>query len=155
MSGKGNERRLRWFTWGVTTVLILVCNALLFVGLWISGVNLEVVLSNPQFYDPANGHCIRVGWADVKGMDQPVRLCTEWLEMSDPTGTVHTLREGKSIAYGNDGKLYYEDEVGGNYRFLGLVLFIVLVLFSGMWVKQSLISWYRFRWCDTALTRGE
>jgi hypothetical protein len=147
--GTRKDRHLQWFTWGVSIVLIIVCNGLLFVGLWASGINLDVALSNSNFYDPQEGYCVRVTWAEVIGFDKPIRVCSEWLDFSDPTGSVHSIRDGEPISYGDDGKLHYQGEDGNRYRLLGLVGFIVLVLFSGLWAKRFLISWYRGRVYET------
>ena len=149
------DRHLQWFTRGVSIVLIIVCNGLFFVGLWASGVNLEITLSDSNFYDPKQAYCVRVTIEEVIGVDEPVPVCSEWLEISDPTGSVHTLREGMLISYGDDGKLHYPGENGRRYRLLGLVGFIILVLCMGLWAKHLLLSWYRERFYEPNHTNVE
>lgn len=145
MLGIRQEQRIRWFSFGVTLGLILVCNAMLLLGLWASGLNLDWVFSESEFYEPTKGYCVKVTMAQVIDSHERVRLCSEWLEMSDPTGQVHTLREGEPIAYGEDGKFHYESEPRSNAKLLALLVFVVLVIGSGMWLKRYLIAWYRLR----------
>jgi len=76
------SRRLQRFTHIVTIGLIIGCNALLFLGLWVSGVDLEAALAKPELYDPANGHCVGVQWEKVAGAEGLVKVCTEWLAPS-------------------------------------------------------------------------
>ncbi len=139
------EKRIRWLSLGVTIVLIVVCNALLLGGLWASGLNLDVVFSDSELYDPSSGHCVRSVWAKVIGVEGPVRVCSEWLDMSDPTGQVHAIRQGESLAMGDDGNLYYENDRKGDFRLLALVVFVGVVIFSGVRVKPFLIARYRRR----------
>ncbi|MFB3109403.1 MAG: hypothetical protein ACE1ZE_08585 [Candidatus Binatia bacterium] len=139
------EKRIRWFSLGVTIVLIVVCNALLLGGLWASGLNLDVVFSDSELYDPSSGHCVKLAWAKVIGVEGPVRVCSEWLDMSDPTGQVHAIRQGESLAMGGDGNLYYENDRKGDFRLLALLVFVGVVIFSGVRVKPFLIARYRRR----------
>ena len=138
-----NQTRVKRFTLVVTILLIIVCNALLLMGLWVSGVNLDEALSKPELYDQTNGYCVRVGWTDVVGVDRPMRLCVEWLDFSDPSGNTHTIRQDESLAIGTNGQLYYQDTRGTDYRLLGLVLFVFIVIGSGMWLKRYLIGRYQ------------
>ena len=128
---------------GITILLIIVCNAILLVGLWVSGINLDVAFSKPELYDPTNGYCIRVGWTKVIGVDRPMRLCIEWLDFSDPSGNTHTIRQGESLAIGANGQLYYEGRRESDYRLTALVVFVIVVIGSGMWLKHYLIARYR------------
>ncbi|MEC4673089.1 MAG: hypothetical protein VST68_02755 [Nitrospirota bacterium] len=139
------ETRLRCFTFGVTAFLIIACNALLLGGLWASGLDLDFVLSKSDLYNPSQGHCVRVAWADVTGVDGPIQVCSEWLDTTDPTGQVHTLRTEEPLAMGKDGNLYYERRRQTDYRLLGLVVFSILVIVSGARMKQCFIGWYRDR----------
>lgn len=143
MTAESQRTRLRWFARGVTVLLIIVCNALLLGGLWMSGVDLDIALSKPELYDPQNGHCVRVGFAKVEGANGPIQLCTEWLELSDPSGNTHHIREGIGLAIGADGQLYYQAHQEENIRLLALLMFVILVIGSGMWAKRFLILWYQ------------
>jgi hypothetical protein len=129
----------------VTILLIVVCNALLLGGLWMSGVDLDIALSKPELYDPKNGYCVRVGFANVVGVDRPIQICTEWLNLSDPSGNTHQIREGIGLAMGADGQLYYQARQGENFRLIALVMFVILVIGSGMWAKRYLISRYQLQ----------
>ncbi|UCE63407.1 MAG: hypothetical protein JSU59_11180 [Nitrospirota bacterium] len=129
----------------MTILLIIVCNALLLGGLWMSGVDLDIALSKPELYDPENGHCLRVGFAKVEGAQRPIQLCTEWLELSDPSGNTHHIREGIGLVMGADGQLYYQARQGENFRLIALLMFVIVVIGSGMWAKRFLISWYQLQ----------
>lgn len=145
MNSVSQSTRLRWFARGVTILLIIICNALLLGGLWMSGVDLDIALSKPELYDPKKGYCVRVGFANVVGVDGPIQLCTEWLDLSDPSGNTHHIREGIMLAMGPDGQLYYQAHQGENFRLIALVMFVILVIGSGMWVKRYLISRYQLQ----------
>ena len=110
-----------------------------------SGVDLDIALSKPELYDPGNGHCLRVGIAKVEGAQRPIQLCTEWLELSDPSGNTHHIREGIGLVMGADGQLYYRTHQWQNFRLLGLLVFVIVVIGSGMWAKRFLISWYQLQ----------
>ncbi len=144
MEISGNARKMRWFSWLVTGGLIVVCNLLLLIGLWISGVDLETALSKPELYDPQNGHCVGVTWAKVDGVDGLIKVCTEWLDFSDISGEIHRLPPGKALAMGADGNLYFAGQPGENYRLIGLVIFVIVVVASGMWLKRYLIGKYHY-----------
>ncbi len=140
-----SESRLQWFSFWVTLILIIVCNGLLLGGLWASGLDLDFVLTNADLYDPASGHCVGVAWANVSGVDSPIRVCSEWLDTTDPTGTVHKIRKDEPLAMGADGNLYYENARKADRQLLALLAFTFLVIFSGMRLKRFLITWYRLR----------
>ena len=136
------SRRVRRFTLFVTGALILGCNALLLAGLWVSGVDLETALSKPELYDPANGHCVRVMWSKIAGADGLVKVCTEWLDFSDISGETHVLPEGRPLAMGPDGNLYFSGHAANNYRLIALMIFAIVVMASGMWIKGALVAKY-------------
>ena len=126
-------------------LLVIVCNALLLGGLWVSGVDLDIALSKPEIYDPENGYCVRVGFAKVEGIQGPKQICTEWLDFSDPSGNTHQILEGRGLAVSADGQLYYQARQGENFRLLALMLFVIVVIGSGMWAKRYLISRYQLQ----------
>ena len=140
-----SESRFRWFRLGITLVLIVVCNVLLLGGLWVSGLDLDFVLTNSELYDPVSSYCVRVVWKTVLGVDSPVQVCSEWLDTTDPTGQVHALRKNEPLAMGSDGNLYYLNARKADHQLLGLVVFTFAVIFLGMWVKRFLINWYQLR----------
>ena len=140
-----SESGFRWFRHGVTLGLIVVCNVVLLWALWVSGLDLDFVLTNSELYDPKAGHCVGVAWADVAGVEEPVRVCSEWLDTTDPTGRIHTLRPGEPLAMSDDGNLYYENARNADNSVLGLLLFCVAVIYLGMWTKRVLLTWYETR----------
>jgi hypothetical protein len=140
-----DARRLQRFTHIVTIGLILGCNTFLFLGLWVSGVDLEAVLAKPELYDPANGDCVGVQWAKVNGAEGLVKICTEWIDFSDISGQTHSLPPGRTLAMGADGNLYFPGQSTENYRLIALMIFAIVVMASGMWVKRQLIAKYQSR----------
>ncbi len=139
------SRRVKRFTTIVTIGLMIGCNALLLLGLWVSGVDLETTLAKPELYDPANGHCIGVQWAKVAGAEGLVKVCTEWIDFSDMTGKTHSLPPGRMLAMGADGNLYFSGQSGENYRLIALMIFAIVVMASGIWIKRRLIANYHLR----------
>ncbi len=142
MTADSRDLRIVWFTRGVTVVLILVCNGLLVLGWWVSGVNLDMALSKPEIYDVNSHYCVGVKWLEIRGVAQPMKVCTEWLDLSDPSGATHTLRPGHTLVVGTDGELHYEDQRDEDYRLIGLVLFVIAVFAAGLWMKRYLIARY-------------
>lgn len=139
------SRRVKRFTNIVTIGLMVGCNALLLLGLWVSGVDLETTLAKPELYDPANGHCIGVQWAKVAGADGLVKVCTEWIDFSDMSGQTHSLPPGRMLAMGADGNLYFSGQSGENYRLIALMIFAIVVMAFGIWIKRRLIANYHLR----------
>ena len=139
------SRRLKRFTLVVTVGLIIGCNALILTGLWVSGVDLEKIVSKSELFDPENGHCVQVTWLKVVGADGLVKVCTEWLDFSDISGDTHRLPEGETLAMGPDGNLYVPGNSAENYRLIALMIFAIVVIISGMWTRQMLIAKYQDR----------
>ncbi len=140
-----SESGFRWFRRGVTLGLIVVCNLVLLGALWFTGLDLDFVLTNSELYDPALSHCLRVAWTEVSGVEGPIRVCSEWLDTTDPTGRVHTLRSGEPLAMSVDGNLYYENARNADPWVLGLLIFTGVVIYLGMWTKRVLLNWYETR----------
>jgi len=140
-----SESRFRWFSFGITLLLIIVCNGMLLGGLWASGLDLDFVLTNSELYDPASGHCVGVAWRNVSGVDSPIQVCSEWLDTTDPTGQIHKLRENEPLSMGADGNLFYQNARKRDHQLLGLLAFSVVVIVSGMRLKRFLITWYQLR----------
>lgn len=141
----GDARRIIWYTRVVSVVLIIVCNGFLVLGWWLSGVDLETSLSKPEIYDVKSHYCVGVKWMKIDDVDQPMKVCTAWLDLSDPSGQTHTLRQGHPLTVGADGELHYADQRNEDYRLIALVIFVMLVFGAGMWVKQYMIARYTRR----------
>lgn len=139
------SRRIQRFTNFVTIGLILGCNTLLLLGLWVSGVDLESALGKPELYDPANGHCVGAQWTKVSGAEGLVKVCTEWIDFSDISGKTHSLASDRALAMGADGNLYFSGQPAENYRLIALMIFAIVVVASGMWIKRRLIAKYQIR----------
>ena len=140
-----SESRFRWFSFWITLLLIIVCNGMLLGALWASGLDLDFVLTNSELYDPASGHCVGVAWMKVSGVDSPIQVCFEWLDTTDPTGQVHTLRINEPLTMGPDGNLYYQNARNADLQLLVLLVFTIAVIFSGMRLKRFLITWYQLQ----------
>ena len=140
-----SESRFRWFSFWITFLLIIVCNGMLLGALWASGLDLEFVLTNSELYDPASGHCVGVAWMKVSDVDSPIQVCSEWLDTTDPTGQVHTLRPHEPLVMGPDGNLYYQNARNADLQLLALLAFTIAVIFSGMRLKRFLMTWYQLQ----------
>ena len=138
-------RRVRRFTHIVTIGLILGCNGLLLLGLWVSGVDLESALGKPELFDPANGDCVGVQWTKVAGAEGLVKVCKEWIDFSDISGKTHSLASDRALAMGADGNLYFSGQPTENYRLIALMIFAIVVMACGMWIKRQLIAKYQIR----------
>ena len=102
-------RKIRRFTIGVSLAMIILCNAIVFVGLWASGINLDELAMPPDIFNSKQDICLRLGWQTVAGAAEPVRLCSEWINLSDPSGKTHQLQREIKFRQGPDGGQYYVD----------------------------------------------
>jgi hypothetical protein len=139
------QRRLRRYSVLVTLALIVLCNTVILFGVWTSGVNLEGLYRTPDRFDPNRDECLRYNWRKVSGVQQPVRLCYEWINLSDPSGNTHTFQADTDIVLGADGKLHYAQEERVDSRLLLLLAFVGVVLAAGMAASKFLIARYRAR----------
>src|SRR5262245_10100496 len=145
--------KVRRFSTIVTAVLIVCCNVLLLFGLWISGINLDELASTPDLFNAKEDVCLRLTWERVTGAPDPVRLCSEWIKLADPSGKPHQLAKDIAVRRGADGKYYVDPGVRSDFRLLALALFVGVVLLLGMWARRCLVSRYRLR-LDLAASRG-
>ena len=143
--------RVRRFTSGVTVVLIVLCNAVFLVGMRVSGVNLDDLVKTPDVFNPKSDICLRLTWQRLAGAPEPVRLCSEWINLSDTTGTPHQLDQNTKVKQGPDGRYYVDQTVQADYRLLGFVGFVAAVLLSGMLIRRYLVSRYRLQLERTAI----
>ena len=125
---------------------MVLCNAVLVSGFTLSGVNLDELLGDPpDLYDSQQDVCLRLGWQSLQGASEPVRICSEWIRLSDPSGQPHHLRLDTKVKKGPDGQYYVDREVQADYRLLMVVLFIMVVIACGLWAQGLLVNRYRLR----------
>ncbi|HET9845915.1 MAG TPA: hypothetical protein VFQ02_09190 [Nitrospira sp.] len=137
--------KIRRFVSVVTAGLIVFCNVLLLFGVWVSGVNLDELVKTPDLFDAKEDVCLRLSWERVSGAADPVRLCSEWIKLADPSGKPHQLAKDLAVRRGPDGHYYVDRGVRPDFRLLGLALFVVAVLLFGMWARRFLVSRYRLQ----------
>jgi hypothetical protein len=143
--------RVRRFASGVTVVLIVLCNAVFLVGMRVSGVNLDDLVKAPDVFNPKSDICLRLTWQRLAGAPEPVRLCSEWINLSDSTGKPHQLDQNTKVKQGPDGRYYVDQVVQADYRLLAFVGFVAAVLLSGMLIRRYLVNRYRLQLERTAI----
>jgi hypothetical protein len=147
-------RKVRRFTIGVSLAMMVLCNAVVLVGLWASGINLDELVTTPDVFNSKHDICLRLAWQPVAGTADPVRICSEWINLSDPTGKTHQLQREIKFRQGPDGGQYYVDQgEHADYRLLLLVLAVVAVIAFGLVAKWYLVGWYRLR-LESAAAHG-
>src|SRR4029079_3517143 len=87
-------KKIRRFTIAVSLALIVLCNTIMLVGLWASGINLDERATPPDVFNSKQDICLRLGWQSVVGSAEPVQLCSEWINLSDKSGNTHQLPQG-------------------------------------------------------------
>jgi len=136
--------RVKRFTLTLTVCFIVGINALFLLGLWGSGLDLDRLFAEREFFDPVHDVCLRMAWYKPVGEKDPVRLCKEWINLGDPSGKVHQNWKDMVIVKGADGKVYAQ-EGAGDGRLIGLVVFVIALVAGGMWLQRHLIARYRSR----------
>ena len=137
--------KVRRFATMVTAGLIVFCNIILLLGVWVSGVNLDELVNTPDLFNAKEDICLRVTWHRVRGASDPVRLCSEWINLADPSGKPHHLPKDIAVRQGPDGQYYFDRGVRSDFRLVGLALFVGAVLLFGMWARRYLVSRYRLQ----------
>jgi len=135
--------RVRRFGVAVSITLIVICNAILLLGVRASGVNLDELVSTPEFFNAKQDICLKLTWQKVTGASEPMRLCSEWINLSDPSGKPHQLQGELKVRQGADGQFYVDHGIRADYRLLGVALFVVVVIVMGIAVKRYLVRRYR------------
>lgn len=136
---------VRRFAGRMSFVMMILCNAIVLIGLWASGINLDELAATPDVFNSKQDICLRLGWKSVAGAAAPVRLCSEWINLSDPSGKTHQIQREIKLKQGPDGLYYVDRGIHADYRLLILVMFVVAVIAFGLVVKWYLVSRYRVR----------
>jgi hypothetical protein len=139
------SRLVRRFRLLTTIGMIILCNAIFLLGIWGSGVNLDALIRTPETFNPIKDICLRLTWRKVTGDDQPVRLCSEWINLSDPSGNTHALQKETEVVKDADGKLYFNHGPQVDYRLFLFGLFVVAIMAFGMLLRRYLIRRYEMR----------
>jgi hypothetical protein len=142
---ESRQALVRRFARVVSLAMIVLCNAIVLVGLWASGINLDELAATPDVFNPKQDICLRLGWQPVAGTADPIRICSEWINLSDPSGKTHQLQREIKFRQGPDGQYYVDREGHADYRLLILVLVVVVVIAFGLVSKWYLVNWYRLR----------
>jgi hypothetical protein len=139
------EQRVRQYATRVTVVLMALCSAVLLTGFYGSGVNVGGLVRMPERYNVKEDHCVR--WADVKvrGEEQWVRVCSEWLRTTDPSGETHKFQKETQVVKAADGKLYFDDGQLVDRRLWYVALFVIAVAAAGVAARRYLVTRYRSR----------
>ncbi|HEU4503197.1 MAG TPA: hypothetical protein VFR79_00090 [Nitrospira sp.] len=145
--------KVRRFSKMVTAALIVCCNVVLLFGVWISGINLDELVASPDLFNSKEDVCLRLTWERLAGAADPVRLCSEWIKLADPSGKPHHLAKDIAVRRGPDGQYYVDPGVRSDFRLLALALFVGVVLLLGMWARRYLVRRYRLQ-VDPASSRG-
>ena len=139
------DPRLRRYNLIVTAVLIVLCNAIFLLGVWGSGVNLDELIRTPDLFNPTKDVCLRLKWQKIEGNDERIQLCSEWINLSDPSGNTHSFQKDTEVVKGGDGKLYFNHGVQVDYRLFVFVGFVIAIIVSGSLLRRHLIRRYRRR----------
>ena len=137
--------KIRRFSLAVSLVLMVLCNAILLGGFALSGINLDDLVKTHDFFNAKQDVCLRLSWQSLPGANEPVRLCSEWLNLSDPSGKTHYFQPDIKLKKGLDGQYYVDQGIQADYRLLMLMLFVVAIIIGGVWAKWFLVNRYRLR----------
>ena len=137
---------VRRFARLVSLALIIICNTIVLVGLWASGINLDELAITRDVFNSKHDICLRFAWQPVAGTAAPIRICSEWINLSDPSGKTHRLQQEIKFREGPEGGKYYVDQgEHADYRLLMLMLFVAAVIACGLVLQWYLVSRYRLR----------
>jgi hypothetical protein len=139
------NRRVRRFAARLTIGFIIGGNVLFLAALWLSGLDLDQVFGDQELFDPTRDICLRMAWYRPQGEQEPVRLCKEWINLKDSSGTVHKFEKDVPITKGSDGKFYVQSSHAGDHRLIALLIFIIVMTVLGMAAQRYLIARYRAR----------
>ena len=137
--------RVQRYTRVITIVLIVLCNGIFLLGIWASGVNLDELVKTQDQFNPQDDVCLRLSWQRLAGSAEPIRLCSEWINLSDPTGSSHVLDKNTKVRQGSDGRYYVDPGIQADYRLVGFVGFVAAVITFGMLTRRYLVKRYRLQ----------
>ena len=63
--GDRRARLVRRYATRVTVVLMILCPALFFLGLWVSDIRADQLFRLPDVFHPTSDVCLRLGWQQV------------------------------------------------------------------------------------------
>ncbi len=141
--------RVRRYAVRIAICFIIGVNALFLLILWGSGVDLDRIFAERDFFDPVQDVCLRMAWYKPVGEKEPIRLCKEWINLGDPSGQVHKNQSDLQIVKGADGKVY-ANAAPGDGRLIAVIIFVMALVAGGMWLQRHLIARYRARLTATA-----
>lgn len=139
------EAQVRRYGVWVSVGMMVLCNVIFLGGMWLSGVKFEQLIRIPDVFNPRQDICLRFTWHRVQGDHDPVRLCSEWIILADPSGETHTFQKDTEVVKGGDGKLYFNYGARVDYRLFAFGGFVVAIIVFGLWWKRTLIRRYRRR----------
>jgi len=140
--------RLRRYNVLVSIALMVVCNVVFLGGLWVTGLKMDTLVRIPEIFNPTRDVCLRFIWRPVEGGDQPARVCSEWINLSDPSGNTHKIQKETEVVKGGDGRLYFEHGARVDYRLFVFIAFVVAIIVVGVRTKRYLLARYRRQLID-------
>ena len=144
-SAEQRAKKVRRFASGFSVVMMVLCNAVFLFGIWVTGVNFELLVRTPDRYDSTHDICLRFAYQRVPGAENPVQYCSEWLNLSDNTGKTHTVQKDTEIKQGADGKFYFDYGPFVDYRLFAVGAFVVGIIVCGIRVTRHVVNRYRMR----------
>ncbi len=98
----------------------------------------------PDEFNPNKDACLRYAIRRVEGTAEPIRLCSEWINFSDPART-HTFHPDTKVIQDAEGDLYFDHGPQVDYRLFLYLGFALSLLIGGVLVNRFLIARYRAR----------
>ena len=92
---ESRQALVRRFARVVSLAMIIICNAIVLVGLWASGINLDELVATPDVFNSKQDICLRLGWQPVTGAADPVR------SLLGVDQSIRSVRQDSSAATGD------------------------------------------------------
>ncbi len=136
-----NKQKHRAYRYRITGLIILLCSFLFLMGIWTSGVDLDDLVWRAGMFDPEQHICLRVSWVNTtKGEADRIRLCTEWIDLSDLSGRTHMIAlEDLEVVKGSDGRIRTHLQRGINLRLVTVTGYLLIIILGGRWIQSFLI----------------